>query len=198
MPGSRKGKGDLIRMLRRDHGISKRKAERAVNLIFDSMKEALRHGEPVELPIGQAWIDSAPLHRQKVRFQKFRNIQGGQKFFKFVRYPKREIRFRPYPQLIEPPPKPKRVPKPGRKPRKRRTPKPPPTPLEKIHKLHRQLVGVDPEPEHVETMLGLCGNKESLLLQHLRGFAEEARRFPSSRHLVSAIGRRQRIIRDLG
>jgi nucleoid DNA-binding protein len=190
---SRKGKSGFIHMLMEEHGLSKRKAEKAVNSIFDAMKRALARGEPVELPIGMAWVESAPPRRQKRKFQTFRNIQDGKKSYQLFGYPKREIRFRPDPQLIEPPPKPKRVPKPGRKPRKPRPPKPPPTPFDRICTLHRQLVGGYPDDKDVELMLALSGNSKERLLQRLRSYAAQGRRFPSTRHLTAALGRWQQI-----
>ncbi len=51
------GKSGLIQMLMKEHGFSKRKAEKAVNAVFDCMARALWHGKVVELPIG--WIHTA-------------------------------------------------------------------------------------------------------------------------------------------
>ena len=55
---SEHGKSGLIKMLMREHGISKRKAEEAVNAVFDCMILALSHGDFVELPIGVISIAS--------------------------------------------------------------------------------------------------------------------------------------------
>jgi nucleoid DNA-binding protein len=199
---SRKGKSGLIHMLMRDHGISKRKAEKAVNRIFASMKEALARGEAVELPIGWAWLDSAPPHRGKQRLRKFRNIQDGKKFYRFVEMPKNEIRFRPHAWLIEPRPKPKKAVKPGRKPRKakpRPAPPPPPvqTPEDEYIALYQQLVGIDPELEPTKTLMVFSNNNLNLLLQRLRRYAANGRRFATAKHLVAAIARMDRIQRDL-
>jgi nucleoid DNA-binding protein len=94
------GKSALIKMLMKEHGFSKRKAEKAVNAVFHCMARALRRGEIVELPIG--WIQTArpPAKREKRKFQKFRNIQTGKLSSSLVRYPDKIIRFRANPRLI--------------------------------------------------------------------------------------------------
>ena len=100
------GKSALIQMLMKEHGFSKRKAEKAVNTVFDCMARALRLGEVVELPIG--WIHTArpPAKRKKKKWQRFRNIQINRKsqtkevFSKIVTYPDKIIRFRANPRLI--------------------------------------------------------------------------------------------------
>ena len=70
------GKSGLIKMLMKEHGFSKRKAEKAVNAVFHCMARALRRGDEVELPIG--WIHTArpPAKRKKQKWQRFRNIQN--------------------------------------------------------------------------------------------------------------------------
>jgi len=77
---------------------------------------ALRRGEIVELPIG--WMQTArpPAKREKLKFQRFKNIQTDRNsqtkeiFSKWVTYPDKIIRFRADPKLIEkgpfPPPPP--------------------------------------------------------------------------------------------
>jgi len=100
------GKSGLIQMLMKEHGFSKRKAEKAVNAVFDCMARALRLGEVVELPIG--WIHTAPppARRKKRKWQRFKNIQINRKsqtkeiFSKIVTYPDKIIRFRANPRLI--------------------------------------------------------------------------------------------------
>jgi nucleoid DNA-binding protein len=97
---SQAGKSSLIKMLMKDHGVSKRKAEKAVNAIFSCMAQALCRGEEVELPVG--WIQAVtPPRRKSWRFQKLRNIDSGKRFTKLLSLPKRIIRFRPDPQLIQ-------------------------------------------------------------------------------------------------
>jgi len=93
-------KSDLMKMLRDEHGISKRKAAAAVNAVFDQMARALRRGEEVELPIG--WIQAVqrPPGRKPRVIQRFRNIQSGKIDFKYTRQPQRIIRFRRTPGLI--------------------------------------------------------------------------------------------------
>ena len=100
------GKSALIKMLMKEHNFSKRKAEKAVNAVFNCMARALRRGDEVELPIG--WIQTArpPAKRKKCKWQRFRNIQINRKsqtkeiFSKFVTYPDKIIRFRANPRLI--------------------------------------------------------------------------------------------------
>ena len=46
------GKSALAKMLMREHGVSKRQAEKAVNAVFSCMARALQRGEVVELPVG--------------------------------------------------------------------------------------------------------------------------------------------------
>jgi nucleoid DNA-binding protein len=106
---SENGKSGLIKMLMREHGISKRKAEKAVNAVFDCMTGALKRGECVEAPGGTIIVD-APSPGQKRRIQKFRNIETGEIFHKLANPPKRVLRFRSDKKLIQrgpfPPPAP--------------------------------------------------------------------------------------------
>ena len=97
---STKGKSALIKMLMKEHGFSKRKAEKAVNAVFTCMAAALRRGEIVELPIGRIWTASPPAKRKKQKLQKFRNIQTKTIMRRIVRYPDKIIRFRAKPELI--------------------------------------------------------------------------------------------------
>ena len=94
------GKSALIKILMKEYGFSKRKAEKAVNAVFYCMARALGRGEIVELPIG--WIQTArpPAKREKQKWQRFRNIQTKEISFKIVRYPNKIIRFRANPRLI--------------------------------------------------------------------------------------------------
>jgi nucleoid DNA-binding protein len=115
------GKSALIKMLMKEHGFSKRKAEKAVNAVFDCMARGLKGGEIVELPVGTMKAVRTPAKRKKRKTQKFRNIQPnrntGKKeiFYKFVTYPDRIIRFGPDPKLIvrgpfpPPPPSPEMI-----------------------------------------------------------------------------------------
>lgn len=95
-------KSDLMKMLRDEHGISKRKAAAAVNAVFDQMARALRRGEEVELPIG--WIQAVqrPPGRKPRVIQRFRKIQTGKIDFKYTHQPQRIIRFRRRPGLVFP------------------------------------------------------------------------------------------------
>jgi nucleoid DNA-binding protein len=65
--GSTAGKSALVKMLMMEHGVSKRKSEKAVNAVFDCMARALRRGDEVELPIG--WIHTAPRAGQEAETQ---------------------------------------------------------------------------------------------------------------------------------
>ena len=92
-------KGDLVKMLREKHGMSKRKAAAAVNAVFDLMTRALRRGENVDIPVGSIHAKSPPAWK-KQRLQKFQNIQRGNVFFRIVRPSKREIVFKVDKRLI--------------------------------------------------------------------------------------------------
>jgi nucleoid DNA-binding protein len=79
-----------------EKGFSKRRAELAVNAVFDQLSKALARGEVVEIPGG--WLrvtntDSKP--RQELHA--FRNINTNERYYKLVRYGqrrnKRLIRF---------------------------------------------------------------------------------------------------------
>ena len=73
------GKSALIKMLMKEHGFSKRKAEKAVNTVFYCMARALRRGDEVELPIG--WIQTArpPARESSANFR-------GSGIFRLERY----------------------------------------------------------------------------------------------------------------
>src|SRR5436305_5080883 len=98
---SKGGKSHLIKMLIEEHKLSKRKAEKAVNAVFERMTAALRRGEEVELPVGWFWVESRAAGRKAAGVQKFRNIADGESFSRLVRYPERVIRYRPKPELIQ-------------------------------------------------------------------------------------------------
>jgi hypothetical protein len=89
------GKSGLVKMLMREHGLSKRQAGRAVNAVFDCMIGALKRGEGVEIPVGRIRAVRAPANRQRSVDQKFRNIQNQALFSRLVQHPKRIIRFSP-------------------------------------------------------------------------------------------------------
>jgi nucleoid DNA-binding protein len=109
------GKSALIKMPMQEHGVSKRKSEKAVNAVFDCMARALRRGDQVELPIGWLHIAAPPAKKPKRKFQEFRNIQTGKISHSIVRYPDRIICFQVNPALIvtgpapPPPPSPEMI-----------------------------------------------------------------------------------------
>ena len=82
-------------MLMHEHGFSKRRAEKAVNAVFDGVIGALKRGEGVDLPVGRIRAVRAPANRQRSVDQKFRNIQNQVLFSRLVQHPKRIIRFSP-------------------------------------------------------------------------------------------------------
>jgi hypothetical protein len=94
------GKSGLIRMLMRNHGLSKRRAEKAVNAVFDCMIRAVERGEEVEIPVGRIRAVSATVGHQRTVIQKFRNIHSGAIFRTRAQHPKRIIRFSPDPRLV--------------------------------------------------------------------------------------------------
>jgi nucleoid DNA-binding protein len=182
------GKSALVKMLMQEHGVSKRKSEKAVNAVFDGIARALRRGEPVELPIG--WIQTAarPAKRPKRKIQRFSNIQTGKLSFSMVRYPDKIIRFRVNPALIEHGP----------------FPPPPPRPEllgqgEELEQLLSRLGFPDVTGLNLGPLLGAADENLDWLLARLRfkknassstspasatpspsciGFADKARRFP--------------------
>jgi len=188
---SRKGKSGLIHMLMKKHGVSKRKAEKAVKTVFDSMKRALWRGECVEIPGGKIWVALRPPGRSKKRFRKFRNIQGGEVFRKLVTFPKKEIHFRPDPRLIDPPPKTRRKPRQAKvkAPASQPQPLPPPTPAEEFVSLYRQLAGVDPEIPDIDSMFAHSNQDLQCLLARLRLLAEQGRRYRGPSQLIAAVAR---------
>ena len=105
---SKKGKSAMVQMLMKDHGISKREAEKAVNAMFYCMTRALLRGDVVELPIGKIAVGRPPAKKKKRQIKKFCNIQTRKTFHTLVRYPDWTIRFFPNKDLIleEPAPQP--------------------------------------------------------------------------------------------
>ena len=81
------GKSGLVKMLMHEHGFSKRRAEKAVNAVFDCMIGALKRGEGVEIPVGRIRAVRAPANRQRSVDQKFRNIQNQVLFSRLVQHP---------------------------------------------------------------------------------------------------------------
>jgi nucleoid DNA-binding protein len=92
---STKGKSGLIRELIAK-GLSVRRAEEAVNTVFDCMAGAAGRGEAVEIPGGtiQAKIMNGKPRRARPRF---RDVHTGKISFKVVNYPgrRRVVKFRP-------------------------------------------------------------------------------------------------------
>ena len=166
------GKSALIKMLMKEHGFSKRKAEKAVNAVFHCMARALRRGDEVELPIG--WIQTArpPAKRKKCKRQRFRNIQINRKsrtkeiFSKIVTYPDKIIRFRANPRLIVKGPFP-----------------PPPLSSEMANKgeeLEQLLAGLgfpDVTGLDLPSLLAAAGGNLDWLLSRLRTLVREERKF---------------------
>jgi nucleoid DNA-binding protein len=173
---STKGKSALIQMLRKEHGFSKRKSEKAVNAVFDCMARALRLGEVVELPIG--WIHTAPppARRKKRKWQRFRNIQTGEISFSLVRFPDKIIRFRAKPGLIvrgpgPPPPLSPRVIKKG----------------EELEQLLSRLGFPDVTGLDVESLLGAADGNLDWLLSRLRTLVKEERQFTNDLVLRASV-----------
>jgi nucleoid DNA-binding protein len=184
-------------MLMEKHGISKRKAEKAVKAVFSLWRRALWRGESVEIPGGEIWVEFRPEGRRKPRFRKFRNIKTGKLFYTIVKYPRKDIRFRPDPALIEPPPKPKRRPKFRRKrgPAKLKIditallPKPRPGSAEELRQLYRQMVGGELDLEIVETLVGVSNGSSEVMFARLRLLAERGRKYATAKHLIAAVAR---------
>lgn len=103
---SGRGKSGLIKavmdkMIKNKLPISRRKAEKAVNAVFDLMKGALKCGEDVELPVGRINLFPTPAKRKGKRIQKFQNIHDETVAYRLVQVPDRMIRYRPHKELIE-------------------------------------------------------------------------------------------------
>jgi nucleoid DNA-binding protein len=170
------GKSGLIQMLMTEHGFSKRKAEKAVNAVFDCMARALRLGEVVELPIG--WMQTArpPAKREKQKWQRFRNIQTKKISRSIVNYPDKIIRFRANPRLI--------VKGPG-----------PPAPLspdvinkgEELEQLLSRLGFPDVTGLDVESLLGAAEGNLDWLLSRLRALVREERMFTNDLDLRASV-----------
>src|ERR1017187_3803253 len=160
------GKSALIKMLIKEHGFSKRKAENAVNAVFYCMARALRRGDEVELPIGWIQTASPPANREKQTRQRFRNIQTKKISFKTVRYPDKIIRFRAKPELIVKGPFP-----------------PPPLIPEMINKgeeLEKLLTGLgfpDVAMLGLESLVGAAEANLNWLLSRLQLLGREERKF---------------------
>lgn len=108
------GKTRLVEAARKK-GLSKRKAEKIVNVLFDSISEAVHRGEVVELPLGKLWVAVVKGEDRK-RLQRFRNVNTGEIQSSTMVYPgtRRVVRFRPkveleFPSLPPPPPNPRTV-----------------------------------------------------------------------------------------
>jgi nucleoid DNA-binding protein len=163
---SKAGKSGLAKMLMREHHLSKRKAEKAVNAVFACMIGALRRGERVEIPVGWIQMVSPPAMRKKRTVQRFRNIQSGEVFFRIAAYGDRMIRFRPDPKLIE------------------RGPWPPP-PLspelerkgEEFEQLFSNLTGREITPLEFKQLLAAADQNLDRLLARLRELVKEGRTF---------------------
>jgi nucleoid DNA-binding protein len=166
------GKSALIKMLMKDHGFSKRKAEKAVNAVFDCMARALRRGEEVELPIG--WIQTAwpPAKRKKQKLQKLKDIQTGKRSLRRVLLPDKIIRFRANPELIVK----------GQGPPPESAPPPPPSPElvckgEELEQLLSRLGFPDVTRLDVGSLLGAADGNLDWLLSRLRMLVREERTF---------------------
>jgi nucleoid DNA-binding protein len=77
-------------------GFTARKSEKALNAVIDSLKFALRRGEPVEVPCGtlEAKVQSG---RPRRKWQRFRNVNTGKTDFQYISYPgrRRVVKFKP-------------------------------------------------------------------------------------------------------
>jgi nucleoid DNA-binding protein len=200
---SQKGKSGLIHMLMKEHGLSKRKAEKAVNAVFSCWTRALKHGDCIEIPGGLLSIATRHPNRKRRQFQKFRNIKTRKVFYRLLDYPKKEIRFRPDPALIEPPRKPKHQPKPGTKPQKKAKtpalPRPKTQPLTMADQLTEafQRLGIeDLDQAQFQTLVAFCQQDPHRLLACLQSFADEGRHFATPQHLIATMGRRKQISRS--
>jgi nucleoid DNA-binding protein len=168
---SKAGKSGLIKMLLKDHGVSKLKAEKAVNAVFDLMAQALRRGERVELPIGWMQTAAAPA-KNKRRFQKFKNIQTGKLALKLVTYPDTIILLSVNPAMMVWDPEPAPPPPPPLSP----------TVLQKGEALEQLLVTLgfpDATEMDLRDLMAAADGNLDWLLSRLRLLIQEERQFTS-------------------
>jgi hypothetical protein len=92
-------------------GFTARKAEEAVNAVFNSWRFALRCGEPVEIP-GGTIISKIRAGRPRTKSQRFTNVNTRKIDFKIIRYPGRHkvVKFIPDLALDLTPPAPPPIP----------------------------------------------------------------------------------------
>jgi nucleoid DNA-binding protein len=103
---SKSGKSGLIRMLMAEKGLSKRRAERAVNALFARMTAALRRGELVDIP-GGTIVSAPPQGKPRRKWKRLRNVNSGEPAYRVITYGERKrIRFRPDCNLDLAPPAP--------------------------------------------------------------------------------------------
>jgi nucleoid DNA-binding protein len=168
------GKSALVKMLMKEHGVSKRKAEKAVNAVFDCLAAALRRGDRVELPIGWIQTDRRPPKSKQQKFMKSRDIQTGEISFHVVRYPDKIIRFRAKPELIpfHPPPlSPETIQK-----------------GDELEQLLGQLGFLDVTGLDVGSLFAAADGNLDWLLSRLRTLVREGRKFTSFISLCGTVG----------
>ena len=189
-----RGKSGLIKaamekMAQNGLPISRRKAAKAVNAVFDLMKRALRRGEVVELPVGKVSILSTPAKRKGRRIQKFRNIQDKAVAYRPVQLPKKMIRFRPDKKLIE------------------RAPfsPPPPRPLsaatvrkaEEVEQLFHDFTGRDVDIVEFKSLMEAADRNLDWLLARLRQLKKEEYTFKDDPYKLVATVRQRYWVRPL-
>jgi nucleoid DNA-binding protein len=92
---SKSGKSGLIRMLMAEKGLSKRRAEKAVNAVFARMTAALRRGELVDIP-GGTIVSARPTGKPRREWKRLKNVHTGKTQYRIVKYGgRRRIRFHP-------------------------------------------------------------------------------------------------------
>ena len=155
-------------------GFAARKAQKALNAVFDLMKAALQSGETVEIPGGTIQA-KARKGKSRGKIQRFRNVQKGKIDFKFVSYPgsRRVVKFTPDPNLDL-------------------TPLPPPEAPEQVEEreMVSELIGKPANKAimaRLQQAVELRPFKEGALLRRLRECKSRGRTFSSVEALANQI-----------
>ena len=162
---STKGKSGLIRQLI-NKGFSARKAEKAVNAVFDVLSTAIASGQIVELPGGSVQaIATKAKPRQELHW--FTHGGSGKRFYRFVQYGHRKvIYFRPDPalqlDLLVPP-------------AAETAAMAPKQPLEQAVELATALLRAKPSEQQLAQLLAAALGDPAILLLRLRAIQQRGR-----------------------
>jgi hypothetical protein len=94
------GKSGLVRVIH-SLGLSYRKSERGVNVLFEVLANALDRGESVEIPGGSLYCHTVK-RKSRVHFSRINNIATGDRRYAFIKFRgggRRYVSFCPDPNL---------------------------------------------------------------------------------------------------